>query len=78
MALSLVFLAAFAAPESRLARRGGAPLIASVVLRQGALAYGALRAGLTCAPTAVGFGVVGLTWRKGPAVLQRRLVPGGF
>ncbi|KIF78732.1 transporter [Streptomyces sp. 150FB] len=107
IALSLLLLAGFVAHESRLARRGGAPLIAPAVLRvpgmgraalriavamalnsgflftvtlylQGALGYSALRAGLTFVPTAVGFGAVGLTWRKWPAVLQRRLIPGGF
>lgn len=45
---------------------------------QGELGYSALRAGLTFAPTAVVFGVVGLTWRRWPAVLQRALTPGGF
>lgn len=30
---------------------------------QGGLGYSALRAGLTFAPTAVVFGLVGLTWR---------------
>lgn len=45
---------------------------------QGGLGYGALRAGLMFAPTAVVFGVVGLTWRRWPAALQRALIPGGF
>lgn len=45
---------------------------------QGGLGYSALRAGLTFAPTAVVFGVVGLTWRRWPAALQRALIPGGF
>ncbi|MFD6989786.1 MFS transporter [Streptomyces sp. NPDC059943] len=98
---------AFLNHESRLARRGGAPLIAPRVLRipgmgraalritmamavnsgflfvltlhlQGGLGHSALRTGLTFAPTAVVFGAVGLTWRKWPARLQRRLIPGGF
>lgn len=93
--------------ESRLARRGGAPLIAPRVLRQpgvglavfrllavmavnagflftltlhiqGGLGYSALRAGLTFAPTAVVFGLVGLTWRNWPASWQRGLIPVGF
>ncbi|MEU6949650.1 MFS transporter [Streptomyces sp. NPDC046316] len=107
LAASLVLLAAFGAYESRLARRGGAPLIAPHVLRapgigraafrigvamavnagflftitlhlQGGLGYSALRAGLTFAPAAVVFGVIGLTWRRWPARVQRFLVPGGF
>ncbi|WJV51452.1 MFS transporter [Streptomyces flavofungini] len=45
---------------------------------QGGLGYSALRAGLTFAPSAIVFGVVGLTWRKWPAALQRALIPGGF
>ncbi|MFE0135294.1 MFS transporter [Streptomyces sp. NPDC059037] len=45
---------------------------------QGGLGYSALRAGLTFAPTAVVFGVVGLTWRRWPAAAQRALIPGGF
>ncbi|MFH9068231.1 MFS transporter [Streptomyces alboflavus] len=45
---------------------------------QGGLGYSALRAGLTFAPSAIVFGVVGLTWRKWPAALQRTLIPGGF
>ncbi|MFG2497008.1 MFS transporter [Streptomyces sp. NPDC048441] len=45
---------------------------------QGGLAYSALRAGLTFAPTAVVFGAVGLTWRRWPVVAQRALIPGGF
>ena len=93
--------------ESRLSRRGGAPLIAPRVLHhpgmslavfrllavmavnagflfmitlhvQGGLGYSALRAGLTFAPTAVVFGLVGLTWRNWPAALQRVLIPVGF
>ncbi|MEV7345393.1 MFS transporter [Streptomyces sp. NPDC093544] len=93
--------------ESRLARHGGAPLIAPRVLRhpgvglavfrllavmavnagflftltlhvQGGLGYSALRAGLTFAPTAVVFGLVGLTWRNWPASWQRALIPAGF
>lgn len=45
---------------------------------QGGLGYSALRAGLTFAPTAVVFGLVGLTWRNWPAALQRVLIPTGF
>ncbi|MFH8792628.1 MFS transporter [Streptomyces sp. NPDC017941] len=45
---------------------------------QGGLGYSALRAGLTFAPMAMVFGVVGLTWRAWPAALQRALIPGGF
>jgi MFS family permease len=45
---------------------------------QGGLGYSALRAGLTFAPTAVVFGVVGLTWRRWPAAWQRALTPAGF
>ncbi|MFF1713762.1 MFS transporter [Streptomyces sp. NPDC058268] len=107
LASAAVFFAVFCAYESRLARGGGAPLIAPRVLRipgmglavfriaavmgvnagflfvltlhiQGGLGYSALRAGLTFAPTAVVFGVVGLTWRRWPAALQRALIPGGF
>ncbi|MBT2505184.1 MFS transporter [Streptomyces sp. ISL-98] len=104
---AVVLFAGFLAYESRLAARGGAPLIAPRVLRipgmglavlriavvmavnagflftltlhvQAGLGYSALRAGLTFAPTAVVFGVVGLTWRRWPAALQRVMVPGGF
>lgn len=104
---SVVFFAAFTAYESRLAARGGAPLIAPAVLRlpgiapaasrillvmavnagflftvtlhlQGGLAYSALRTGLMCMPTAMVFGLVGLTWRRWPARLQDALVPAGF
>ncbi|GKQ37205.1 MFS transporter [Streptomyces sp. A012304] len=103
---ALVFVL-FCGHESRLARRGGAPLIAPRVLRhpgmglavgritavmavnggflfvltlhvQGGLGYSALRAGLTFAPTAVVFGLVGLTWRRWPAAWQRALIPAGF
>ncbi|TPQ20131.1 MFS transporter [Streptomyces sporangiiformans] len=45
---------------------------------QGGLDYSALRAGLTFAPTAVVFGLVGLTWRRWPASWQRALIPLGF
>lgn len=45
---------------------------------QGGLGYTALRAGLGFAPTAVVFGVVGLTWRSWPASWQRLLTPAGF
>ncbi|POX48376.1 MFS transporter [Streptomyces sp. Ru71] len=107
LAGSVVVFALFCAFESRLARRGGAPLIAPRVLRhpgmglavlrilaamavngaflfvltlhvQGGLGYSALRAGLTFAPTAAVFGVVGLTWRRWPASWQRALTPAGF
>ena len=103
----MVVFALFCGYESRLARRGGAPLIAPRVLRhpgmglavlrilavmavnggflfaltlhvQGGLGYSALRAGLTFAPTAVVFGLVGLTWRNWPASWQRGLAPAGF
>ncbi|MFI6283150.1 MFS transporter [Streptomyces sp. NPDC051018] len=104
---SVLPFGAFAAYESRLARRGGAPLIAPRVLRipgmvqavlriivvmavnagfvfaatlhvQSGLGYGALRSGLMFAPTALVFGLVGLTWRRWPPRLQTGLVPGGF
>ncbi|WP_197073762.1 MFS transporter [Streptomyces sp. e14] len=104
---SAVLFAAFGGYESRLARRGGAPLITPRVLRhpgmgravfqilavmavnggflfaltlhvQGGLGYSALRAGLTFVPTAVVFGLVGLTWRRWPARCQRWLSPAGF
>ncbi|MFJ2769545.1 MFS transporter [Streptomyces sp. NPDC087300] len=107
MAAAVVLFVLFCAYESRLARRGGAPLIAPRVLRtpgiglavfriaagmavnagflfaltlhlQGGLGYSPLRAGLTFAPTAVVFGVVGLVWRRWPEPLQRVLIPGGF
>lgn len=107
LAGAAVLFGLFCAYESRLARRGGAPLIAPRVLRhpgmglavfritavmavnggflfvltlhiQGGLGYSALRAGLTFAPTAVVFGLVGLTWRSWPARWQRALVPAGF
>ncbi len=107
LAAAAVFFVLFCAYESRLARRGGTPLIAPRVLRhpgiglaifrimavmavnggflftltlhvQGGLGYSALRAGLTFAPTAVVFGLVGLTWRKWPASWQRVLIPAGF
>ncbi|MFD4529292.1 MFS transporter [Streptomyces sp. NPDC058470] len=102
-----VCFALFCLYESRLARRGGAPLIAPRMLRhpgvglavfrllavmavnagflftltlhiQGGLGYSALRAGLTFAPTAVVFGLVGLTWRNWPTSWQRALIPAGF
>ncbi|MFF3907031.1 MFS transporter [Streptomyces sp. NPDC001848] len=102
-----VVFALFLGYESRLARRGGAPLIAPRVLRrpgvglavcrllavmavnagflfaltlhiQGGLGYSPLRAGLTFAPTAVVFGLAGLTWRRWPASWQRHLIPAGF
>ncbi|NEA49618.1 multidrug efflux MFS transporter, partial [Streptomyces sp. SID10815] len=45
---------------------------------QGGLGYGALRAGLMFVPTAVAFGLVGLTWRRWPAWCLRWLGPAGF
>ncbi|WP_322725364.1 MFS transporter [Streptomyces spongiae] len=107
LAAATVLFTLFCLYESRLARRGGAPLIAPRVLRhpgiglavfrimavmavnagflftltlhiQGGLGYSALRAGLTFAPTAVVFGLVGLTWRHWPASWQRALIPCGF
>ncbi|MGW5605262.1 MFS transporter [Streptomyces sp. NPDC003753] len=107
LAAAALAFALFLGYESRLARRGGAPLIAPRVLRhpgiglavfrllavmavnagflfsltlhiQGGLGYSALRAGLTFAPTAVMFGLAGLTWRKWPASWQRHLIPAGF
>lgn len=107
MASAVVLFALFCAYESRLARRGGAPLIAPRVLRtpgiglavfrivagmavnagflfaltlhlQGGLGYSPLRAGLTFAPTAAVFGLVGVVWRRWPEALQRVLIPGGF
>ncbi|MFE0510882.1 MFS transporter [Streptomyces sp. NPDC058964] len=107
LAAAVALFALFCGYESRLARRGGAPLIAPRVLRhpgmglavfrilavmavnagflfaltlhvQGGLGYSALRAGLSFAPTAVVFGVVGLTWRNWPASWRRALTPGGF
>lgn len=102
-----ILFVVFCGYESRLARRGGAPLITPSVLRhpgmklavlrimavmavnggflfvltlyvQGSLGYSALRAGLSFAPTAVVFGIVGLTWRRWPASWQRLLAPAGF
>ncbi|MFG2213713.1 MFS transporter [Streptomyces sp. NPDC048685] len=107
MAASVGLFAVFAAYESRLAARGGAPLIAPRVLRvpgmaraalrillvmainggflfamtlhvQGGLGCSPPRAGLMFAPTALVFGVAGLTWRRWPTGLQGALVPGGF
>ncbi|MGW2614289.1 MFS transporter [Streptomyces sp. NPDC001500] len=45
---------------------------------QGGLGYSALRAGLTFAPTAVVFGVVGLTWRRWPEPWRRSPATAGF
>ncbi|WP_435842584.1 hypothetical protein [Streptomyces laurentii] len=45
---------------------------------QGGLGQSALRTGLTFGPTAVVFGLVGLTWRRWPARPHPFLVPGGF
>ncbi|MFH8615523.1 MFS transporter [Streptomyces sp. NPDC017979] len=104
---SAVVFGAFLAYESRLARRGGAPLVSPRVLRipgmgraafgiavamavnagfvfaaalhvQDGLGYGALHAGLLFAPTALAFGLAGLTWQRWPARLQAVLVPAGF
>ncbi|WP_443064959.1 MFS transporter [Streptomyces sp. NBC_00576] len=107
LAAAVALFGLFCVFETRLARRGGAPLIAPRVLRhpgmglavvriaaamavnagflfaltlhvQGGLGYSALRAGLTFAPTAVVFGLVGLTWRAWPASWQHALTPAGF
>ncbi|MFK4064616.1 MFS transporter [Streptomyces sp. NPDC029674] len=107
LAAAGICFALFCVYESRLARRGGAPLIAPRVLRtpgmalaifriaavmalnggflfaltlhvQGGMGYSALRAGLTFAPTAVVFGLVGLVWRRWPQAVQRPLIPVGF
>jgi MFS family permease len=107
LAAAAVAFGLFCGYESRLARRGGDPLIAPRVLRrpgmglavlrvmavmavnggllfaltlhvQGGLGYSPLRAGLAFAPTAVVFGLVGLTWRNWPAAWQRGLTPAGF
>jgi MFS family permease len=56
----------------------GGFLFALTLHVQGGLGYSALRAGLGFAPTAVVFGVVGLTWRSWPASWQRLLTPAGF
>ncbi|WP_353942519.1 MFS transporter [Streptomyces sp. HUAS MG91] len=53
-------------------------LFALTLHLQSGLGDGPLRAGLTVAPTAVAFGVVGLTWRRWPARWQRALIPAGF
>ncbi|MDX3224258.1 MFS transporter [Streptomyces sp. ME19-01-6] len=45
---------------------------------QGALGYSALRAGLTFAPTAVAFGLVGLNWQRIPTRWHSVTVPAGF
>ncbi|WP_086730761.1 MFS transporter [Streptomyces carpinensis] len=107
LAAAAVLFGLFCGYESRLAGRGGAPLITPRVLRhpgmglavfrvlavmavnggflfaltlhvQGGLGYTPLRAGLTFAPTAVVFGLVGLTWRRWPASWQRWLTASGF
>ncbi|QIQ07123.1 MFS transporter [Streptomyces liangshanensis] len=107
LAASVACFCGFLAFESRLARTGGAPLIAPRVLRipgmslaavrillvmavnsgflfaltlyiQGTLGYSPLRAGLSFAPTAVVFGLVGLTWRTWPGRWHNALVPAGF
>lgn len=56
----------------------GGFLFALTLHVQGGLGYSALRAGLTFAPTAVVFGLVGLTWRNWPASWQRAQTPAGF
>ncbi|MFG2457948.1 MFS transporter [Streptomyces sp. NPDC048523] len=107
LAAAAILFAVFCGYESRLAGRGGAPLITPSVLRhpgmglavfrimavmavnggflfvltlyvQGGLGYSPLRAGLSFAPTAAVFGIVGLTWRHWPASWQRLLTPAGF
>lgn len=45
---------------------------------QAGLGFGALRAGLTFVPTAVAFGIAGLTWQRLPERLRPALVPTGF
>jgi MFS family permease len=107
LAASAVLLLVFAVLETRLARRGGAPLVAARVLRapgmirsvvvigltmvinagflfavalhlQSGLGDSALRAGLTFAAAAVGFGGVGLTWRRLPSRTYGLLTPLGL
>ncbi|WP_458243720.1 MFS transporter [Streptomyces sp. MAI_2237] len=56
----------------------GGFLFALTLHIQGGLGFSALRAGLAFAPTAVVFGLVGLTWRRWPASWQRHLSPAGF
>ncbi|MEV0171800.1 MFS transporter [Streptomyces sp. NPDC050803] len=56
----------------------GGFLFALTLHVQGGLGHSALRAGLTFAPTAVVFGLVGLTWRRWPAPWQRGLAAAGF
>lgn len=104
---SALLVAAFAAYESALARRGGEPLFPPRVIRaprmpvavvrtafvmivnsgflfyvtlhlQAGLGFSALRTGLTFVPTAVAFGVIGLTWQRLPERLRPALVPTGF
>ncbi|MFJ2878677.1 MFS transporter [Streptomyces sp. NPDC086796] len=53
-------------------------LFAMTLHVQGGLGHSPLRAGLMFAPTALAFGVTGLTWRRWPTALQGVLVPGGF
>ncbi|AUH43038.1 MFS transporter [Streptomyces sp. CMB-StM0423] len=104
---SVAAVAAFAAYESGLARRGGVPLFPPRVVRapgmpvavvraglamvlngafmfvmalhlQSGLGFGPLRAGLTFVPTAVAFGIAGLTWQRLPERLRPAVVPAGF
>jgi MFS family permease len=56
----------------------GGFLFALTLHVQGGLDYSPLRAGLSFVPTAVIFGIVGLTWRHWPAPWQRLLTPAGF
>ncbi|MFW6690423.1 MFS transporter [Streptomyces sp. MAR4 CNX-425] len=56
----------------------GAFMFVMALHLQAGLGFGALRAGLTFVPTAVAFGVAGLTWQRLPERLRPALVPAGF
>lgn len=56
----------------------GAFLFVMALHLQAGLGFGALRAGLTFVPTAVAFGIAGLTWQRLPERLRPALVPAGF
>ncbi|GAA2120810.1 MFS transporter [Streptomyces synnematoformans] len=56
----------------------GAFMFVMALHLQAGLGFGALRAGLTFVPTAVAFGVAGLTWQRLPERLRPLLVPAGF